>query len=218
MKRKNVDARAQIIHAAGTLFARRGYHRTSLGEILDAAQVSRSNLYYHFRSKDALLHEVLALWIEEAGRELLPSMEDPSLSAPERIRALIRALARRIERIGVECGCPVLNLTVECFSPGAPRVPELDRFFSGLQAAIEDCLRKGIRSGKLRADLDPRRSAHLVMATLQGAAMMARRMGTTRPVEECAKELFDQLSYCPAPACRRHSRPQASSQKHAPQS
>lgn len=201
MKRKKTDARAQIMHAADTLFARQGYRGTSLDEILDAARVSRSNLYYHFRNKRTLLREVLALWVEEARQELLPAMKNAGLSAPERIRAMIRALARRIARIGPECGCPVLNLTIECSGSGSPRTPELDRFFADLLAAIEDCLRKGIRSEEVRADLDARRTAHLVLAAMQGAAVMARKAGTIRPVQECAQELFHLLN---EPSTRAH--------------
>ena len=74
MKRKKSDARAQIMQAADSLFAKQGYRGTSLDDILDAARVSRSNLYYHFRNKRALLREVLGLWVEEARQELLPAI------------------------------------------------------------------------------------------------------------------------------------------------
>ncbi len=201
MKRKKTDARAQIMHVADSLFARQGYRGTSLDDILDAARVSRSNLYYHFRNKRALLREVLALWVEEARQELLPAMKNDDLTAPERIRAMIRALARRIARIGPECGCPVLNLTIECSGPGSPRTPELDHFFAGLQAAIEDCLREGIRSEEVRRDLDARRTARLVLAAMQGAAVMARKAGTIRPIQECGQELFHLLN---GPSRRAH--------------
>lgn len=190
VRRKKTNARAQITHAADILFARQGYQRTSLDEILDVARVSRSNLYYHFRSKRALLREVLGVWLREVKGELLSPMENRSLSAPERIRAMILALARRIARIGPECGCPVLNLTIELSGPGDPRAPELDHFFAGLLAAVEECLREGIRRGEVRQDIDPRHAAHLVLAAMQGAAVMTRRAGTVQAVEECSQQLF----------------------------
>lgn len=48
-----------IIDAAYVLFRRRGFHRVSLDEIADAADVTKRTLYYHFESKDALLSAVL---------------------------------------------------------------------------------------------------------------------------------------------------------------
>jgi AcrR family transcriptional regulator len=209
VKKRKTNARAQILRAADTLFAQQGYERTSLDQILDAARVSRSNLYYHFRSKRALLREVLALWLSEARSELLPPVENGALPAPERIRALVRALGRRITRIGPKCGCPVLNLTIEFSGPGSSRAPELDRFFRGLQSAIEDCLREGIQRGELRQDLEARGTAHLVLAAMQGAAVMARKAGTIRPVQECSQELFLLLNEPPTRAREKSARSQA---------
>jgi AcrR family transcriptional regulator len=51
--------RAEIVDGATTLFAREGYGDTSLLDIAKRVGVSKSALYHHFVSKDALLHEVL---------------------------------------------------------------------------------------------------------------------------------------------------------------
>jgi AcrR family transcriptional regulator len=51
--------RAKIVADATTLFAREGYGDTSLLDIATRVGVSKSALYHHFPSKDALLHAVL---------------------------------------------------------------------------------------------------------------------------------------------------------------
>ncbi|MEN0084413.1 MAG: helix-turn-helix domain-containing protein [Leifsonia sp.] len=51
--------RAKIVADATTLFAREGYGDTSLLDIATEVGVSKSALYHHFPSKDALLHAVL---------------------------------------------------------------------------------------------------------------------------------------------------------------
>jgi AcrR family transcriptional regulator len=51
--------RAKIVADATTLFAREGYGDTSLLDIANRVGVSKSALYHHFPSKDALLHAVL---------------------------------------------------------------------------------------------------------------------------------------------------------------
>lgn len=51
--------RAKIVDDATTLFAREGYGDTSLLDIATRVGVSKSALYHHFASKDALLHAVL---------------------------------------------------------------------------------------------------------------------------------------------------------------
>ncbi len=44
---------------AGGLFARKGIHETSLGDIAEASNVSKGTLYYHYKSKDELLYELV---------------------------------------------------------------------------------------------------------------------------------------------------------------
>ncbi|MFC5181320.1 SACE_7040 family transcriptional regulator [Actinomadura harenae] len=51
--------RAEILAAAADLFARRGYHGTSIGDLGGALGLTGPALYRHFRGKDAVLAEIL---------------------------------------------------------------------------------------------------------------------------------------------------------------
>jgi AcrR family transcriptional regulator len=51
--------RAVILRAASELFARRGFHGVSVGELGGAAGLTGPALYRHFRSKEAVLAEML---------------------------------------------------------------------------------------------------------------------------------------------------------------
>jgi AcrR family transcriptional regulator len=54
-----VDRREQILDVAARLFAQRGFHGVSVGDIGRAVGVSGPALYKHFDSKDAILAEML---------------------------------------------------------------------------------------------------------------------------------------------------------------
>lgn len=47
-----------ILDAAETLFAEKGYHKTSITEIADMAEVSVGTVYFYFKNKDALLAQL----------------------------------------------------------------------------------------------------------------------------------------------------------------
>ena len=49
----------EILDAAETLFAAKGFDNTSTGDILDAVGIARGTLYYHFRSKEDILNGVI---------------------------------------------------------------------------------------------------------------------------------------------------------------
>ena len=61
--------REQIVDTAAELFARRGFHGVSVGDLGAACGVSGPALYKHFASKEAILAEMLVRISEELLRE-----------------------------------------------------------------------------------------------------------------------------------------------------
>ena len=53
--------RMQIIQAAATLFASKGFHRTTTRDIAEAAEVSEGTLYNYFENKDDLLIGIMEM-------------------------------------------------------------------------------------------------------------------------------------------------------------
>ena len=64
--------RAQILEAARVCFAREGFHRTSMADILGAAGLSAGALYRYFRSKE----EIVAAIAAQAGEGLRERMAE----------------------------------------------------------------------------------------------------------------------------------------------
>jgi AcrR family transcriptional regulator len=60
-----------ILHVAGRVFARAGYHSASMDEIAQHAQVSKPMLYTYFGSKEGLY----VAYIHQTGRQLLDRLE-----------------------------------------------------------------------------------------------------------------------------------------------
>ncbi|MCX4748263.1 TetR/AcrR family transcriptional regulator [Kitasatospora sp. NBC_01287] len=52
--------RARIIAVALELFSEQGYEKTSLREIADRLGVTKAALYYHFKTKDDIVHGIVA--------------------------------------------------------------------------------------------------------------------------------------------------------------
>ncbi len=48
-----------VLKAAETLFARKGYHQTSIEEIADLAEVSTGAVYFYFKNKEDLLIKIM---------------------------------------------------------------------------------------------------------------------------------------------------------------
>jgi AcrR family transcriptional regulator len=81
--------REQILDAAAELFARRGFHGVSIDDIGAAVGISGPALYRHFRSKDAMLGEMLTSISEfllTGGQRTLDTAGQPDRALPELIR------------------------------------------------------------------------------------------------------------------------------------
>ena len=75
----------RLLAAATRLFAERGYDRTSVQEIVEAAGVTKGALYHYFGSKDDLLHEVYAR-VLRLQQERLDAFADADAPVEERLR------------------------------------------------------------------------------------------------------------------------------------
>ena len=53
------DKRAAILAGAARLFAAEGFDRASMNEIAQALGVSKALVYHYYRSKDALLYDII---------------------------------------------------------------------------------------------------------------------------------------------------------------
>jgi AcrR family transcriptional regulator len=81
--------REQILTAAAELFARHGFHGVGIDEIGAAVGVSGPALYRHFRSKDAMLGEMLTSISEillSGGQERVERTTEPALLLGELVR------------------------------------------------------------------------------------------------------------------------------------
>src|SRR5690348_15170086 len=58
-RRQPEVSRRLLLDAAGNLFARHGYHNTTIDSVADAAGISRGAIFWYFRSKEALLIAVI---------------------------------------------------------------------------------------------------------------------------------------------------------------
>jgi AcrR family transcriptional regulator len=81
--------RGQILDAAAELFARHGFHGVGIDDIGAAVGISGPALYRHFRSKDAMLGEMLTQISEKllaGGQARVRQVSDPQRALHELVR------------------------------------------------------------------------------------------------------------------------------------
>ncbi len=127
------------------LFSEKGFHGTGVGDIGARAGIQRGALYYHIRSKEELLWEVLRRYTEEA-LEGAESIAGTDADAVEKLRLLIRHHVRIIADHRDEVAIQQRDadaLTGE-------RAVELQALRDRVQAVWQGILDEGYRTGRFR--------------------------------------------------------------------
>ena len=62
--------RAQVLRHAKRIFARKGYHRTNVADIIARARIARGTFYLYFQNKKDLFEELLAQVLRELSRRI----------------------------------------------------------------------------------------------------------------------------------------------------
>lgn len=170
LRLKRIHEREEAILDAGlSLFSRFGLQGTSLDQIAEAAEISRTNIFYYFASKDEIyrgvLQRLLKEWLsplEEFGLE-----SDPIDSIKSYVRRKVEFSKKNPEASRLFC--------LEIVS-GAPLVKhELRTSLKRLVDAKAEVIEKWIADGKL-ARIDPYHLIFTIWATTQHYADFATQI------------------------------------------
>ena len=155
--------RSELTRQAARLFAQKGYHGTSIGDLAEAMGVQKGSLYAHIESKADLLWEV-AHGGAVAFHEALDAVPD-DLNATEKIRLSLRAHLRVIaEQLDVA----TVFIREWRYLEGERRdefVAERRRYEERFRALF----REGRELGQLRTDLDDATAALLALSAANWA-------------------------------------------------
>jgi AcrR family transcriptional regulator len=102
--------RERLVAAARQVLYERGVEKSALADIAAAADVPLGNVYYYFKTKDALVAAVIEDYRQTFG-EMNAELSHGKEPA-DRLKALLRVLTMRQERLA-SYGCPVGSLTSE---------------------------------------------------------------------------------------------------------
>ena len=106
----NSSKRDRLIEAAKSMFYQQGVGGTTLADIAQQAEVPLGNVYYHFRTKEALVEAVIQAHLQELQSLFAQLDRDPD--PRQRLLGLLAA-EREGEHALARYGCPYGSLSQE---------------------------------------------------------------------------------------------------------
>ncbi len=155
--------RNELTRQAARLFAEKGYHGTSIGEIADALGVQKGSLYAHIKSKQDLLYETMLEGARafHAGLDAIPD----ELPATEKIRLALRS---HLRVVADQLEVATVFVQEWRYLEGERRdeiLGERRRYEERIRALF----REGRELGELRTDLDDATAALLALSAANWA-------------------------------------------------
>ncbi len=180
--------REQLLAIAAEVFAQRGFRSATVRDIGDAAGILSGSLYHHFVSKEQILEELLAPYLERLTLEYRAAAlpDAPAAEVFTRmVTAGLRTVARDHSLAHIVHNEYAYLTTVEQFAFVADH-------YHAIQKLWIDVIRQGQSSGEFRPDLKPPAVYRLVMGSLL-SSIRWHTLPDTATSEETAREMADIL-------------------------
>ena len=180
-----------ILDVAQDLVRSRGYSAFSYADISKQVGIRKASIHYHFPSKEELGKELVKRY-RTAFQQKLKAIEQ-SESDPQKQLQLFVGLYRSGLSACQMCLCGMLSAEIEVL-PDSVR-EEVRAFLSVAQNWLTNVLAAGEAAGCLQPRIAPATEASLLLATVQGAQLIARTAADSLATfDGIAKPLLASLS------------------------
>jgi AcrR family transcriptional regulator len=170
MKQNATPTRQRILDAAAKLFAERGFSSTSIRDIAAELDIANPSIYHHFRSKEEILEELLAI----PRQQLATVIDEIQTGDPE--QDAIMLIGMLLDAVEVHGG-----IALAAMREAGPFSSALEGTISRMQPSIHAAFRK------LAAPDNPDLRSIMAVAAVQGA--MQNLMHGLKTEKQFAKEL-----------------------------
>ena len=156
----------KILENALRLFVRKGYHGTSINDIMVAVGMTKGAFYSHFESKGALFLRLVQEFKARFFDPMVAEMADFKGNALEKLGRIL-AFITRFGRENTDL-CVFLTFLTPELNTDMDFESELRRIFVDYQQFISRVIRQGVEEGSLKKEIRPDLTALIFMALNDG--------------------------------------------------
>ena len=185
------ERRQQILSVAREAFAKRGYHQTTIDDIVALAGVARGTFYLYFEDKRAVFSNLVDRFAGQLSMAIVRIVtDDPNRSVVEQVRENIRVIIGTC--LAERAMTKILFTDTVGVDPAFDR--KLHTFYDTVVQLLTDSLKEGQTLG-IVADGEPRVLAYLTIGALKELLYQAVTLGfAEESADVLAQQMFTFLS------------------------
>jgi AcrR family transcriptional regulator len=164
----SAERKQQIYEAAMACFNSKGYHETTMDDIVDESGLSKGALYWYFDSKKALFISLLEDFMAPMGQEWEMIAADPSLTAAEKLRRTLGMFGAQFDAMVDFFGVVIEAWAQTHFDDDVQQLThEMYRPYLDLMVRI---LEEGIAAGEFRVE-DVTATSAIILTLFDGLTL-----------------------------------------------
>ena len=189
MAQPSADTGRRALDIAERLVQTRGFNGFSYADIAEALGVTKASLHYHFPSK-ADLGERLIERYEAGFLDTLAGLDKAQQGAAQKLRRYAKIYAD-VLRANRMCLCGMLASDYATLPK--PMRERVRHFFDENERWLARVLEEGRKTGQLAFKGAPIELARMIVASLEGAMMLARSYGEPPRFDAAAERVIAEL-------------------------
>jgi len=189
MASSSADTPQRILDVAERLVQTRGFNGFSYADIAEALDVTKASLHYHFPSKADLGKRLIERY-EETFLAVLKTIDGAGTGARDKLERYV-AIYAGVLRANRMCLCGMLASDYATLPK--PIREKVKHFFDQNERWLSAVLDQGQKAGDLRFKGSALDVARMIVASLEGAMMLARSYGEVSRFDTTAERLIAEL-------------------------
>lgn len=177
------------LEAAVNAFWRSGYHHTSMRDLLEAMQLSRSSFYQAYGNKEALFLRALARYREELLVSLNATLAQEA-SAWQFIERLLRHMAQQAESEQAALGCLIFNSATELGNSGSKVSDAAVQSVQAITQFFVKVIEQAQREGSISPERDVQSSAYFLTLSVSGLRMLLKSGASQHQAEQLINNIL----------------------------
>lgn len=163
----------QVLQKAMELFWKKGYHATSMQDLVDYLEINRASLYDTFGGKKDLFIQALKLYQKSSFRTILNLLEQqPDIR--EGLRRLLSAAVDSAVSDSDQKGCMVVNTSTELLPTDVDLLPLITSNKENFERALCEYLSVAQQRGQLAPGKNPKALAGLIFTFYNGLKVVTK--------------------------------------------
>lgn len=183
MSRPREFNETQALEQATQVFWAKGYEGTSLCDLIDAMDLSKSSFYETFGSKHELFLATIDHYNKTVSSCFAAGMIDNAPNAKAGIAAIFNCMVDKAVNGTDKRGCYTSNCAIEVAPHCAATTAKVAEGFSHLETALHNAVQRGQKAGEISDRQDALALARYLSSSMSGLTVMAKA-GANRAVLE----------------------------------